>query len=204
VRYVVVVAALAPDIENGQQPQAFPVPADLVPALVRQDDLRQVPAPAGGFSVFENMSSIPERAERSGGAVTPSAAPSATRAAGLSGWGPVLPGPVGADRYTGPLGTGTVFASYAPASRWQLVVGGKVASESAAFGWAAQYPVTAGQGTLQFRGSPLIPWGVLLEVLVWLATAAALLGRRRWLWWWWRPLRRRVGRSAATAPGAPA
>ena len=49
----------------------------------------------------------------------------------------------------------------------------------------------AGPAVLRFDGSALVPLGVALELLLWVATAAALLGRRRWLDWWWGPLRRR-------------
>jgi hypothetical protein len=110
----------------------------------------------------------------------------------LTGWRPVLPGPAGSSSYAGPVNPGTVFASYAPAGGWKLTVDGRPVPASSAFGWAAQYrSAPAGPAVLRFDGSALVPLGVALELLLWVATAAALLGRRRWLDWWWGPLRRR-------------
>jgi GT2 family glycosyltransferase len=211
VRYVVVVSALAPDIEGTQSSLAFQAPSDLVPSLLDQSDLTEVPSSGSGFSVFENTAYLPERAERTAGSVTSTGAltaggpessnDAATTAAGraarptaadVTGWHAVLPGAPGLLRYAGPLTAGTLFASYAPAGRWHLTVGGRSARETSAFGWAAQYAgVAAGDAVLRIDVSPLVPLGVLAELVLWLVVAAALLGRRRWLYWWWRPLRSR-------------
>ncbi len=194
VRYVVVIDAVAPTISGIQQPEAFAPPAGLVGALLAQDDLLQVPTSGSGYEVFENTGYLPARAERST-ALTGSSStwPSLDQ---LSGWRPVLPGPAASTSYAGPVRRGTVFASYAPAGGWQLTVDGRPAPASAAFGWAAQYRSTsAGPAVLRFDGSALIPLGVTVELLLWVVTVAALLGRRRWLDWWWGPLRRRRARG---------
>jgi hypothetical protein len=125
--------------------------------------------------------------------------------ADVTGWSPVLPGERGLHAYSGLVTAGTLYASYAPAGRWHLTVDGQAVPESSAFGWAAQYAtVPPGDATLRIGISPLVPLGVLAELVLWLLVAAALLGRRRWLYWWWRPLRdrqrRRGPRHAAAAP----
>jgi len=51
VKYVVVVGALAPDVPGLQEPEADPPPADLVPALDMQTDLKQL-ATLGGYEVY--------------------------------------------------------------------------------------------------------------------------------------------------------
>jgi GT2 family glycosyltransferase len=190
VRYVVVVDAVAPTISGIQQPQAFAPPPGLVGALLDQDDLLQVPTSGSGYEVFENTAYLPARAERSAAVPGPSSTwPNPDE---LTGWHPVLPGPAGSSSYAGPVNQGTVFASYAPAGSWHLTVDGRPVPASSAFGWAAQYrSAPAGPAVLRFDGSALVPLGVALELLLWVATAAALLGRRRWLDWWWGPLRRR-------------
>jgi hypothetical protein len=97
--------------------------------------------------------------------------------------------------------SGTVIASYAPAGSWHLDVGGRAATQYPAYGWAAQYSVgNAGSATLAFDGSPLVPLGLLAELALWLAVAAALIGRRRTLDWWWGRWRRDTEQEpAATA-----
>jgi len=204
VRYVVVVDTLAPDIEGTQPSPAFPPPHDLLPALLDQSDLSEIPVSGSGFSVFENTSYMPERAERRREAITPAssvplAGVSSTAGqvlrpttADVAGWRPVLPGERGLQDYSGQVAAGTVYASYAPAGRWHLTVDGRTVAETSAFAWAAQYDaLPAGQAVLRIDISPLIPLGVFAELLLWLLVIAALLGRRRWLYWWWRPLRER-------------
>lgn len=216
VRYVVVVDTLAPDIEDTQASPAFPPPHGLLPALLDQSDLSEIPVSGSGFSVFENTSYVPERAERRRAAITSAGrvpAGGVLSAAGLvdrpttadvAGWRPVLPGQRGLHDYSGPVTAGTVYSSYAPAGRWHLTVDGRTVAETSAFDWAAQYDAApAGEAVLRIDISPLIPLGVLAELLLWLLVVAALLGRRRWLYWWWRPLRDRRRRHrlrAATEP----
>lgn len=206
VRYVVVVDTVAPVIDGMQRPQAFPAPADLVVALMDQGDLLPVPSSGSGYTVFENTAYVPERAQRSGQPVA--AAGRWPSTADVSGWHPALPGVPGSSSYAGPVGAGTTYAAYAPAGRWHLAVDGRAVPQSAAFGWAAQYGGTpAGRATLAFDGSVLPTVGGVLELLLWVAVAGALLGRRRWLDWWWGPLlhrfrHRRAGRRrhGAAAP----
>jgi GT2 family glycosyltransferase len=211
VRYIAVISNLAPVVPGVQQPAAFPPPADLLPALLAQDDLQQVPGGGQGFTLFENTEYVPIRAERATGPIPPSgsAAPWPTPA-DVTGWGPVLPGPRGARSYSGPATAGTVLASDAPAGRWHLSVGRQPTPSRPAFGWAIQYnPVPAGSAELAFAGDPLVPLSVLVMLALWLVVAAALLGRRRWLDWWFQPMRhrRRPPRHAASGAldeGSPA
>jgi len=204
VRYVVVVDTLAPDIQGTQASPVFPPPHDLLPSLLDQSDLSEIPVSGSGFSVFENTSYVPERAERKHAPITSTHGAPAGRilsagdlvdrptTADVAGWRPVLPGQRGLHEYSGQVTAGTVYASYAPAGRWHLTVGGRTVAETSAFDWAAQYDAApAGEAVLRFDISPLIPLGVLAELLLWMLVVAALLGRRRWLYWWWRPLRDR-------------
>ncbi len=54
VRYVVVVAALAPRLPGSPPTTTYPVPPGLVAALARQAQLRTVPVSPSGLTVFEN------------------------------------------------------------------------------------------------------------------------------------------------------
>src|SRR5271166_463010 len=190
VRYVVVAQSLSPGLSGSAPGTAFPAPPGLLAALVGQDDLEAVPGGGQGFAVFENTQFLPERAQRSAGAVPAGAV--APVAADLSGWHPVLPGPRGASSYQGPLGVGSTLASYAPAGGWHLSVAGRPVAGRPAFGWAAQYPATpAGTAALTFSSSPVAALGTAVMLVLWVVVAALLLGRRRWLDWWWQPLRRR-------------
>lgn len=205
VRYVVVVEALTPEIQGTPPSQSFPVPADLLPALLQQTDLVEVPSIGSGLAVFENTAALPERARRAAG---PVARTGRVPPADVSGWHAVLPGPPGAASYQGAVRSGTVYAAYAPGGSWRLTVGGRAVAGEPAFGWAAQFPsAPAGRATLRVATSPLVPLAVLGEILLWVVVAGALLGRRRWLEWWWRPLRRwgvaGRARGAAGATGAP-
>jgi hypothetical protein len=100
--------------------------------------------------------------------------------------------------WTPALTTGTtvasgadVYAAFAPSGDLRLRVGGKPVVSRPAFGWAAQFPDSpGGQAHLSLSHLPLVPLGVLVEVLVWLALAIALLGLR------WRPGRARRRRLA--------
>ena len=49
-----------------------------------------------------------------------------------------------------------------------------------AFGWAAQYAVSAkGPATLSLSQFPFVPLAVLLELAAWVVLAVALIGRPR-------------------------
>jgi hypothetical protein len=190
VRYVVLLTALAPEINGEQSPQQYPVPADLAPALGHQLDLNPVVS-GTGITVYANTAWIPER-------TLVAAAPAATARSGLPpdsavaspavvpgsplvrGAVPVLPGPSAARAYRGPLAPGTVLTALAPAGRWSLVeAGGTRAPRSSSFGWAGRYQVTeAGVGTLRFGGGLLTPLSLLFSLVAW-ATAVALLSVRR-------------------------
>ena len=190
VRYVVVLNNLAPNISGSQSATALPPPSDLVPALDAQTDLRVVPGEQG-YTVFANTEYVPERAQRShpaGGATSVGhAVPGSPfrwpSRADVTGWQPVLPGPPGAQAYQGPVRAGTVLGSYAPAGRWQLSTGGRAWPQTSAFGWAAQYRVrAAGTAQLRFGGTPLLPLGIVAEVVLWIAFVAVMLGHRRLSW----------------------
>jgi len=194
VRYVVVIDQLAPDAPPSGGGSALP--GDLIPALMAQGDLRQVPVVGQGLWVFEDPAALPLRAERR--APAPSAAvTTAARASGaaLHGWRPVLAGAAGGLRFSGHLSAGTLYSSAAPAGRWQLVSTGHVVAPRPAFGWASQYRVPAGNAVLEFRGTPLLPIGIVLEVALWLWVAVSLIRRR--------PFVPRWGRSAADGVSRP-
>jgi hypothetical protein len=204
VRYLVVVESLAPEIQGTPSSQSFPAPGNLLPALLQQTDLAEVPSVGGGLTVFENTAALPERSERAAGAVSEG---SQVTPADVAGWRAVLPGAAGSSRFQGTVEAGTVYAAYAPAGRWHLDVGGRAVAGAAAFGWAAQFPTAPpGRATLAVDTSPLVPLAVTAEIILWLAVAAMLLGRRLWLDWWWRPLRRRSrsGRRSGDGPVAEA
>jgi hypothetical protein len=93
------------------------------------------------------------------------------------GWQPVLSALAGHAAATGGIGSGALYAGYAPAGSFSLTVGGRPQSGQSVFGWARQYPdVPAGSATLSLRRFPFGPLAVLVEVLVWLVVALALLG----------------------------
>ena len=86
----------------------------------------------------------------------------------------------------GVLSSGTVYAGYAPAGSLELTEHGRTLERQPVFGWAAQFSTaSAGSATLAVRRAPYVPMSVTLEVLVWVALAAAVLG-------WPRPLGRRT------------
>ena len=184
IRYIVVLRSLAPQ-NGGQSSPVYPLPGTLIPALLAQSDLQEVPSGGQGYSVFQNTSFLAERAERarplSGAAAgAPGRALVQPGVADVAGWHPVLGSGTGATAYRGTLPPGTVFASYAPAGSWTLTVGGRAVTGSPAFGWAAQYPTAAGgRAVLAFSGAPLVTLAEVLELLLWIAVAAFfLLGRR--------------------------
>ena len=75
---------------------------------------------------------------------------------------------------------GTLYAGYAPAGSFSLTLDGHTVARQPAFGWAAQYAVSAkGGATLSLSQFPLVPLVVLLELAAWVLLAFALVGRRR-------------------------
>jgi hypothetical protein len=75
-------------------------------------------------------------------------------------------------------------------------VEGRSAPAAPAYGWARQFAVAGGgAATLHFEGSALIPVGVTLETLVWLALAAIAIFGRSGL------VRRRRARNRSTVRG---
>jgi GT2 family glycosyltransferase len=201
VRYVVVLTSVAPEISGEQSPTAYPVPGDLLPALGRQLDLQPILS-GTGITVFANADWIPQRAgipEHPGSVapVTPawSRLPGATA---LPGAVAVLPGASAARSFRGPLMPGSVFASVAPAGRWQLVgPSGTALPRSSAFGWAARYPVPASTtGTLRFDGGILPLLIGSFSILAWTLALGALVDRRRIRREW-----ERVGRPRSWSTG---
>ena len=200
VRYVAVLTALAPEIAGEQNPMAYPVPSDLLPALGRQLDLQPVLS-GTGITVYANAAWVPQRAEVPGAPGTAASgaplggSPSAPLVPGAV---PVLPGPSAARSFGGPLSRGTVFASVAPSGSFTLSSGtGAGAPRSPAFGWAARYAVPSRTvGTLRFDGG-LLPLVLgVYSVLVWALVLAALIDRRRIRREW-----ERVGRPRSWSPG---
>jgi hypothetical protein len=187
VRYVVIVDGLAPSETGVAQSVVAPPPEGLQEALLNQSDLQSVPG-ALGVQVFKNPEAIPITAERA-----PPLAPS-TRLTWPSpgdvvGWQPVLGTLPGHADATGAVGSGAVYAGYAPAASFSLTERGRPLAGQPVFGWARQYPqVPAGTATLALRRFPFVPLGVLVEVLGWLVVALALLG-----WPGWRRRRGRAG-----------
>jgi hypothetical protein len=175
VRYVVVITALAPEIQGQQSTESLPVPGDLLPALGRQLDLSTVLS-GTGLTVYQNTDWLPSRVEfvstrpRAGG---PPGAPSTVAT-------PVLPGPVASTSFQGPLAAGTVQSALAPANRWALTVDGRSIGRLQARGWVGRYPVpVAGAGVLGFAGGPWPGLALAYSVLVWLLAVVAVVGRRQ-------------------------
>jgi GT2 family glycosyltransferase len=185
VRYVVLVTALAPEINGEQNPEVYPVPADLPVALGRQLDLSPVVS-GTGITVYANADWIPARAEVPAGKSAASAVPtqgvlaSPVGASIAPGAVPVLPGPAASRSYRGPLSVGTVLAAVAPAGRWTLTgPTGATAIRSSSFGWAAKYRVTpAGVGTLRFENGWVGPASLVFSIIGWLAVVTLLLAGR--------------------------
>ena len=185
IRYVVVIETLAPTVPGVQSAQSYPTPADLLPALSEQADLRQIPG-GEGYVVFTNTAALPERASRRAGPITGTVATTGSAAGvavpvpgDLANWKSILPGPPGSGGYVGPVGSGTVYAAMAPGGDWQLSVAGRGVRARPAFGWATQFSVAkGGTATLRFAGVPLAGLGGLAELLVWLIVVWLLIDRR--------------------------
>jgi GT2 family glycosyltransferase len=187
VRYVAVLGALAPVIPGLQQPETFPLPPDLLPALSRQLDLTPVLS-QGGITVYQNLAWLPVRAEVASRA-TPSATvtvpPVVDRVPGspvVPGAEPVLSGHPGATSFRGTLARGTVLAALAPASRWHLVGAAGRAPQRVQFGWVGVYTLgRRGPATLAFDGGVLPALATAYVVLAWLAAVLVSVGGRpRW------------------------
>jgi len=201
VRYLVVLTSIAPEIAGEQSPTAYPVPADLMPALGHQLDLQPVLS-GTGITVYANAAWVPQRAEvvgRPGSAV-----PLASALAGAPGTPvvavaqPVLPGAAASRSFGGTVSAGTVFSSAAPSGGWQLVLGsGAVAPRSDSFGWASRYAVPeTTAATLRFDAG-LVPLLVgVFSLVAWGLALAALVDRRRLRREW-----ERVGRPRAWSQG---
>jgi GT2 family glycosyltransferase len=189
VRFVVVLDTISPSIPGVQSSTAYPPPPGLIGELDAQIDLRQIPG-GEGFTVFENTAALPERAERgSSYAALPqlSATPSVLD---VTGWRGVLAAPAGALAARGPVSSGSVFSSAAPAGHFQLVVDGRPVAWRAAFGWASQYRAPAGSAQLRFHGNPIVPLSVLAQFVLWFGVAWLLVDTRFGIR---RRLRRRRG-----------
>ena len=208
VRYVVVLTAVAPEIAGEQSPTAYPVPADLLPALGHQLDLAPVLS-GTGITVYANADWFPQRAEVPGapGTAGPVTTPpgSSPGTVAVPGAVPVLAGPAAARSYSGPLVPGTVVASVAPSGSWSLVSrSGTTATRSPVFGWAARYAVPIRTtGTLGFDGGLLPPLLGLYSILAWVFALAALVDRRRIRREWERVGRPRSWSTGRTRDGDP-
>jgi len=216
IRYIAVVSSLAPVVAGVQQPQAYPVPGGLLPALDQQIDLNPVFAEAG-ITVYEDADWVPIRAEVPPGTAVPTGAvtPVSTTApasAILARARPVLPAPADATSFHGRVGPGTVYLGDAPPDRWEVVGGsGTKVPTGLAFGWAQQFTVARSQlVTVQVRPDGWVTAGVVYQVLVWLAALALLAGIGRLLLpvttavEWRRRRRRRRGDRGTTTHSGPA
>jgi hypothetical protein len=178
VRYVVMIEGLAPStVGTVAHSVSAPPPVGLEQDLLAQDDLQVVPGEVG-VSVFTNGEYMPVTAGR------PTALPATTRWSypapeDVTGWQPALSALSRGSAATGTLAAGTLYAGYAPAGSFTLRVAGHSPSRRPAFGWAAQYAVPAGSGTLSFTGLPYVPVAVLLELCAWVALVLLLVGWRR-------------------------
>jgi hypothetical protein len=190
VRDIVVVDALAPSLV-GTSPESVsaPPPAGLNADLLEQDDLQAVPG-VTGVQVYQNAVAMPVTATRSG--ALPVRAPAYPSATDVAGWQPVLSALAAGGAATGALPAGTLYAGYAPAGSFALTVDGHAVAGQAAFGWAAQYAVSApGPATLSLSQFPVVPLAVLVQLAAWVVMALAVIGRRR---------PRRASSPSATAP----
>jgi GT2 family glycosyltransferase len=178
VRYVVVVDALAPSLV-GSSPASVsaPPPAGLNADLLEQDDLQVVPGVLGA-QVYENGANMPVTATRA--TALPVHAAAYPSAADVAGWQSVLSPLSSGGPATGAVPAGTLYAGYAPSGSFTVTLDGHTVARQPAFGWAAQYAVSAkGGATLSLSQFPVVPLVVLLELAAWVLLALALIGRRR-------------------------
>jgi hypothetical protein len=142
--------------------------------LEQQGDLQVVPG-EDGVQVYANGEYVPVTAQRR--AALPSASDwSYPKQADVAGWRPALSSLSRGTPAHGAVGTGTVYAGYAPRGRFPLTLDGRAVSPRPAFGWAAQYSTRAGHASLSFSSFPYVPLAVSLELLVWVLLAGAVLG----------------------------
>jgi GT2 family glycosyltransferase len=175
VQYIVVVDGVAPTDTGAAQSVQAPPPSGLEQALLGQNDLQILPGMVG-VQVFKNPKAIPLTAQRP----RPLAPSTTLRWPGpqdVVGWQPVLGALAGHRAATGSVGSGAVYAGYAPAGSFSLTEHGRSLKRQSVFGWAAQYPqVPAGSASLSLRRFPYVPLGVLVELLSWVVLGLALLG----------------------------
>ena len=179
---IVVTTSVAPTLAGVQTGVPADPPATLIPALIQQGDLREVPGGTGA-AVFESSSAIPRVATRnvplrkdatsSDSLAVAGWVPLATRSEGLSG--------------TAPKGTRQMMASLAPASAFSVHPSG---SSSTAFGFAKTSSAAAGLLSVRLSALPIDALINLVLLGVWLGLMLALVGRHRWLDWWWPKARR--------------
>ena len=185
---IVVVTAAAPRVAGIQTPRVLPPPPTLVPALLQQSDLVEVPG-SGGSVVFDVSHSIPVVGARSA-PLAPGALPTDPFAS--AGWSDL--GGVAGGGGTAPAGTTTGFLGLAPAGAFSLTSPGTPSSQAPAFGWASSSRIVAGPVRLSLDVLPVAGLLSGITLLAWIFVALALLGRHRWLDWWW-PTRRTSGRG---------
>jgi GT2 family glycosyltransferase len=175
VQYIVVVNGLAPSDGHLATSVQAPPPSGIEQALLDQNDLQTVPG-VFGVEVFKNAQAMPVTGQRTR-PLTPTTTTTWPGPLDIVGWQPVLSAMANHPSATGVLSAGTVYAGFAPAGSFTLTQGGRTVGRQPAFGWAAQYPsASAGPATLALKQFPLVPVLVLVEVLSWLALAAAFVG----------------------------
>ncbi len=180
VAYVVVVNQLPTSGASAPSSVTAPPPADLGRALLNQNDLQVVPGEFG-VQVYRNNSVIPVTAQRSDPPAIPPVHVTRPTELDVEGWLPILTPLTAKHPGIGPVGNGTAYVSYAPASHFVLTINHRAATRRDAFVWASSYPnAPLGKAKLTFNGPPYVPIAVLLELLAWVSLAAALLGWRRW------------------------
>jgi hypothetical protein len=105
-----------------------------------------------------------------------SADPRASEDAPLAGAPAVLAGS-SSDRFQGQVASDReVFVSQTANGRWKLVVAGQAAPQRSAFGWAMAFGATSGgAGVLAYHTPLTRTLAIVLEMLVWAATAVALM-----------------------------
>lgn len=153
-----------------------PPPADLVPALQRQLDLRLIETDAA-VTVFENTAWLPARS-----ALPPASALAVRRdvvaddeATDLAARPPlaVLPNPDGSARssWRGPVPAGDLYVAEASSSAWRLSVDGQMAPRREALGWANLFQVDR-PGLAHLRWAPPagLVAGQVFNLVLWVFT----------------------------------
>jgi GT2 family glycosyltransferase len=202
VRYVVVVDSIAPAIAGFQTPLTYQPPADVIPALTAQVDLRQVIS-QGGFEVFVNSGALPVTGVRAAGHAAPAGASAVTGGpADLNGWRAALSAGPESTSFTGRVGPGAVLAAVGPGTGFVMTErDGSVVHATGAFGYAATFTVPrATTVTVSYAASPAHALEITLEIVLWVVALAAIAGRRRWLDWWWGPLLKRRRHRGLSRP----